>query len=74
MTIARRERRSPRGAHLKTALGKTVAIVPRRVDALSSATGKTVVIPMVSELVARVGGVARKGAAELASAPDEREC
>jgi hypothetical protein len=26
------------------------------------------------ELVARVGGVAKKGAAELASAPDEREC
>ena len=41
---------------------------------MSSATGKTVVIAMVSELVARVGGVAKKGAAELASAPDEREC
>ena len=29
---------------------------------------------IVGELVARVGGVAWKGAAELASAPDEREC
>jgi hypothetical protein len=29
---------------------------------------------MVGELVARIGGVATKGAAEQTVAPDEREC
>jgi hypothetical protein len=42
--------------------------------ALNSASSKTVAITMLGELVARIGGVAWKGAAELASAPDEREC
>jgi hypothetical protein len=29
---------------------------------------------MIGELVARIGGVARKGAAEQTVAPDERDC
>ena len=41
---------------------------------MSSVCGKTAAIEMRGELVAPIGGVARKGAAELASAPDEREC
>jgi len=74
LTIAHGERRLQRRAQLENACRKTVAIAPRRVDALGSATSTTVAITMVGELVARIGGVARKGAAELASAPDEREC
>ena len=53
---------------------KTVAITPQRVDGLSSQLGNTTAIAVTGDLVARIGGVAWKGAAELASAPDEREC
>jgi len=42
--------------------------------ALNSAARKTAAITMIGELMARFGGVAWRGAAELASAPDEREC
>ena len=35
---------------------------------------KTLAIARSSELVARIGDVAGKGAAELTVAPDEREC
>jgi hypothetical protein len=48
--------------------------MPQRVNALHSAQRNTVAIARVGELVARVGGVARKGAAEQTVAPDEREC
>jgi hypothetical protein len=41
---------------------------------LGSVGSKTAAIPVTRELVALVGGVAWKGAAELASAPDERDC
>jgi hypothetical protein len=44
------------------------------VDALSSAASKTIAIALTGELVARVGGLAWKGAAEQTVAPDEREC
>jgi hypothetical protein len=44
------------------------------VDALNSGARKTAAITVIGELMARFGGVAGKGAAELASAPDEREC
>ena len=47
--------------------------MPQRVDALSSAANKTVAIARLGELVARVGGVARKGAAELPVATVRRE-
>ena len=53
---------------------KTVAIWPPRVDAPGSASRKTAAIATVSEMVARIGGVAGKGAAEQTVAPDEREC
>jgi hypothetical protein len=48
--------------------------MPQRVDALSSAASKTVAIARVGELVAPIGDVAWKGAAEQTVAPDEREC
>jgi hypothetical protein len=35
---------------------------------------KTAAITSIFELVAPIGDVARKGAAELTVAPDEREC
>ena len=35
---------------------------------------KTSAITWTGELMAQVGGVAKKGAAELTVAPDEREC
>ena len=53
---------------------KTVTMAPRRVDASGSAARNTVAIMPLRKLVAPIGGVAGKGAAELASAPDERDC
>jgi hypothetical protein len=62
-----------KGADRRAAGRKTVAIPPQRVDGLSSLLGNTAAIAVAGELVARISGVARKGAAELASAPDERD-
>jgi hypothetical protein len=73
LNIDRGKLHSPRRARLGTARGKTIAIPPRRVDGLSDRRDKTLAIALPGELVARIGGVAWKGAAELAVAPDERD-
>jgi hypothetical protein len=44
------------------------------VDQSGTRRNKTMAIALRSELVARIGDVANKGAAELTVAPDEREC
>jgi hypothetical protein len=44
------------------------------VDDLSACLDETATIAMTGELVARIGGVARKGAAELPIATVRRDC
>ena len=53
---------------------KTGAITMRRVDGRGPLPRKTVAIAMVGELVAPIGGVPSKGAAELPVATVRREC
>jgi hypothetical protein len=73
LVIAHEERSAPQRAQLEAARRKTVAITPRRVDASELLSGKTAAIATTSKLVARIGGVARKGAAELPVATVRRD-
>jgi hypothetical protein len=64
LNIDRGRLHSPQRSLFESARGKTFLIAPRRVDGPSVRRDKTLAIALHRELLARIGGVARKGAAE----------